>query len=128
MSHFVPFDISARFCGGAFVLDRENKRFWTLDRTFSVVGELPTLTEENADEFQPFEKIDVFQPVNEAEETRKHYEKLPAEKFYSELSADQDPISLEALPDDTVLILNLAKEADDFSIIDRYFRGEKLTN
>ena len=123
---FVPFDISARFCGGAVVLDRENKRFWTLDRTFSVVGELPTLTEEYADEFQPFEKADVFQPVNESEEERKFYEKLPAEKFYSELSSDQDPISIEALPDETVLILNLAKETDDFSIIDRYFRGRKI--
>ena len=89
-------------------------------------GELPTLTEENADEFQPFEKIDDFQPVNEAEEKRKIYEKLPAEKFYSELSADQDPISIEALPDDTVLILNLAEETEDFSIIDRYFRGRKI--
>ena len=122
---FVPFDIAARFCGGAFVLDRENKRYWTFDRTFTIVGELPRTPEENPVEFQPFEKADEFQPADETEKTRKYYKKLPAEKFYSALADDKDPISIEALPDDTVLILNLAQE-EDFSVIKRYYRGNKL--
>ena len=122
---FFPFDIAARFGGGAFVLDRENKRYWTLDRSFAIVGELPATPEENPVKFQPFEKADEFQPADESEKTRKHYKKLPAEKFYSALSEDKDPISIEALPDDTVLILNLAQE-EDFSVIERYYRGNKL--
>jgi phage tail-like protein len=123
---FEPFDISARFCGGVVVLDRNNKRFWTLDRTFAAAGELPTLPEGLESAFQPFEKIDDFQPADESEKRRNYYERLPADKFYSNLSADRDPISIEALPDDTVLILNLAQESEDFSIIDRYFRKIKI--
>ncbi len=120
---FAPFDIAARFCGGVFVLDRENKRYWTLDRSFGVVGESPF---ENPAEFQSFEKKDAFQPADETENARKHYQKIPAEKFYFELSQGKDPISIEALPDDTVLILNLAEEDEDFSIIERYYRADKL--
>lgn len=113
---FAPFDIAARRCGGVFVLDRDNKRYWTLGRDFNAVSGKAFEADETADAFQPLDKS----------EKRQHSQKLSAENFYSELPRDDDPISIEALPDDTVLILNLAKAREDFSIINRYWREKKL--
>lgn len=113
---FAPFDIAARHCGGVFVLDRDNKRYWTLGRGFNAVSRKAFEANETADAFQPLDKS----------EKRQQSQKLSAEKFYSELPRGEDPISIEALPDDTVLILNLAKPREDFSIINRYFREQKL--
>lgn len=112
---FTPWDISARFCGGAFILDRKNRRYWILDRTFSTIGDKDFEAEFQADDFQPVTGSDL----------RKHSQKVPAEKFYFELSDERDPISIEALPDDTVLILNLAWR-EKFSVIKRYFRERKI--
>lgn len=112
---FVPFDIAARRSGGAFVLDRKNHRYWTLDRGFNAVGEKDLKAAETDDVFQPLDKV----------EKRKHSENLPAEKIFSELPQDEDPISIEALPDDTVLLLNLPQD-EDFSVIHRYYREQKL--
>ncbi|MET0752920.1 MAG: phage tail protein, partial [Pyrinomonadaceae bacterium] len=112
---FAPFDIAARRSGGAFVLDRINHRYWTLDKNFNAVGEKNLKAEEIDDVFQPLGIL----------EKRKHSENLPAEKVFSELPPDEDPISIEALPDDTVLILNLPQD-EDFSVIHRYYREQKL--
>ena len=112
---FVPFDIAARRGGGAFVLDRENHRYWTLDRGFNAVGGETFEAAKTADDFQPFDKS----------EEREHSRNLAAGYFFSELPPIDDPISIEALPDDSVLILNRA-DAEDFSIVRRYFRGQKL--
>src|SRR5215216_3205158 len=35
---FAPFDMAAAKDGGLFVLDRDNERYWPLDRRFNVVG------------------------------------------------------------------------------------------
>lgn len=113
---FTPFDIAARFCGGAFVLDSENKRYWTFDRTFNIAGE---------SDFSLIETGDAFQPLDESEEKRNSVENVNWENFYSELSANKIPISIEALPDDTVLILNKAED-EKFSVIERFYRGIKL--
>jgi phage tail-like protein len=112
---FAPFDIAARRSGGAFVLDRKNRRYWTLDKGFNAVGEKNLKAAETDEVFQPLDKL----------EKRKHSENLPADKVFSELPPDEDPISIEALPDDTVLILNLPQD-EDFSIIYRYYREQKL--
>jgi len=112
---FVPYDIAVRRSGGVFVLDRQNHRYWTLDRTFNAVGEKNLKAVENEDAFQPLDKS----------EKRKHSQNLPADKVFSALPTDEDPISIEALPDDTVLILNLP-QYEDFSVIQRYYRGQKL--
>lgn len=113
---FEPFDIAARRGGGAFVLDRKNHRYWTLDRGFYPVNVKPFEAEEIADDFQPFDRS----------EERKRHQNLAADKFFSELPPDEDPISIEALPDDSVLILNHAEENEDFSVIQRYWCGQKL--
>lgn len=112
---FSPFDIAMRRCGGVFVLDRENKRYWTLDRGFSAVSGKASESSETADDFQPFDES----------EERKHSQNFVVENVFSSLPQDDEPISIEALPDDTVLILNLPKD-EDFSIIYRYFREQKL--
>jgi len=114
-TEFAPFDICARRSGGVFILDRENKCYWTLDRGFNAVGEETFETE----------KTDAFQPFDESEE-RKHSEKIASENYFSKLPATDDPISIEALPDDTVLILNLPTETEEFSTVYRYYRGHLL--
>jgi phage tail-like protein len=112
---FAPFDIAARTCGGAFVLDRANKRYWTLDRGFNAVGGTIT-ADETADTFQPFDES----------ETRKQSVNSAAENFFSPLPPNDDPMAIEALPDDTVLILNLEPKDAFFSVIKRFYRGRKL--
>lgn len=112
---FVPFDIAARRGGGVFVLDRKNRRYWTLGGGLSPVSGKSVQAAEAADDFQPLDDS----------AKRKHLQTLAADKFFSPLPLDKDPISIEALPDDTVLILNLA-ENEDFSIIYRYYREREL--
>jgi len=108
-TNFAPFDITARKCGGVFVLDRENKRFWTLDRGFQAVTE--TFEEIlSDDDFQPFDKTG----------KREHGNRPKAENYYSEITETISPVAIEALPDDTVLILD-SSETRDFSKIFRYF-------
>ncbi len=114
---FAPFDIAARRCGGVFVLDRENKRYWTLDRDFGAVCGSAVEADETAADFQPL--------AESAKRARSR--NLSAEKFFSPLPKDGDPISIEALPDDTVLILNLPTN-EDFSTIYRYYREQKLND
>jgi phage tail-like protein len=111
---FLPFDMAARRGGGVFVLDRANKQYWTLDRNFNAVGghETKGLAED-------------FQPVDEGEE-RKTNQPAAAEDYFSNLPEMEDPISIEALPDDTVLILDLPANKEDFSVVYRYYRAQRL--
>lgn len=112
---FSPFDMAARFDGGVFILDRKNRRYWTLDRRFYVIGESPVESESLLDDFQPLDE--------NAE--RKRCLDLPADKLFSSLPPFAEPISIESLPDNTVLILNLPQD-EDFSTIYRYYRGHLL--
>jgi phage tail-like protein len=112
---FVPFDIATRRSGGVFVLDRTNHRYWTLNRGFYAVG---------AEDLEPETESDDFQPLDNLVK-RKHSKDVAPENVYSQLPVDEDPISIEALPDDSVLILNLPQD-EDFSVIYRYYYGQKL--
>lgn len=113
---FAPFDIAARRNGGAFVLDRANRRYWTLDRNFNPVGAKR--------ETESLAAADDFQPLFD-EPTRRRNQNFDADDLFADLPPTADPISIEALPDDSVLILNRA-EAEDFSIIERWYLGQKL--
>lgn len=118
---FVPFDMAARRSGGVFILDREHRRYWTLDRNFNhVCGRF--FAESPDVDFQS--EADDFQPLDESE-TRQHSLNISGEKYFSPLAPGDDPISIEALPDDTVLILNLPQN-EDFSVIHRYYRDQEL--
>ena len=111
---FAPFDIAARRGGGVVVLDRENKRFWTLDRGFNALGGVSGESQETD-----------FQPVDEKEE-RKSGLKANDDDYFANLDALNDPVAIEALPDDTVLILDSPVEAEDFSPVFRFYRGALL--
>lgn len=110
---FSPFDIAARRCGGVFVLDRDNKRYWTLDRNYQPISNKIDETSIE-DDFQPFDE-----PAK-----REHGERPRAENYYSEILETHSPVSIESLPDDTILILD-SPETQNFSKIYRYF-GERL--
>ncbi|HEY8561390.1 MAG TPA: phage tail protein [Pyrinomonadaceae bacterium] len=113
---FSPFDIAARRAGGVFVLDRANKSCWTLDRNFGALAAGRNDTKENTEAFQPVD----------AREERKTFGRTRATDYFSALPETADPIAIEALPDDTFLILDLPPEKNAFSIVCRYYRGHLL--
>src|SRR2546421_1881771 len=98
---FAPFDMAPRPCGGVWILDRKNRSYWALDRNFNVIGpkgQDGQLAEERPDDFQPLTKS----------ATRGQAQRSFAGSFplvQSPLSVI-DPISIEALPDGSVLILD----------------------
>jgi phage tail-like protein len=122
---FAPFDFAARPGGGVFILDRnpadalKGTRYWVLDRHFNVEARNQSEVELNAAATGP------FQPVTG--EPRKHQTRM----FPRGITLDSaspvaalDAISIEALPDQTVLILDRDEESG-FSQIYRYgFEGQ----
>jgi len=112
---FSPFDMAAAPGGGLWILDRDNRRFWGLDRHFNVIAQGQdevTLEAGGRDDFQP---------VGAAEERRTTPNTFPAGvslDLASPLTAD-DPVSIEALPDGTVLILD-RNPTGPFSLVYRY--------
>jgi phage tail-like protein len=103
---FEPFDMAPRPCGGVWILDRRNHCFWALDRHFNVVGpksETNTLTPESEDAFQPIDNS--HGADNPRGAPRRVFPISAALNLASPLSA-HDPISIDSLPDGTVLILD----------------------
>ena len=107
---FAPFDLSPRPGGGIWILDRQNRRLWGLDRHLNPVGPATAPTD-----------VDAFQPINAGVA---HFSAVPgfATGFSLELSspvAAGDPVAVETLPDDSVLILDRAP-GECFSMVARY--------
>jgi phage tail-like protein len=122
---FAPFDMAPRPCGGVWILDRDNKRYWALDRHLRVVNKDQaevTLAPEVLDDFQPQDGLTI--------------RRKPAETFPEGISLEAaspvaavDPIAIEALPDDTVLILDHDPDPNmRFSIIHRYYFSQLVGN
>lgn len=97
---FQPFDMSPRCGGGVWVLDREHRLLWELDRRLAVVScgqGMGTLAAAEADDFQP---------LGGAPRSR------PAQPFPGgvDLAASPamtvDPIAVETLADGKVLLLD----------------------
>ena len=94
---FTPFDISAAADGGAWILDRVHRRLWRLDRFFRVIGPGPLPAPPLPETFAPL-------PGDAAVDCP------PRPPIVTELSlslaATDEPISVEALPDGSVLVLD----------------------
>lgn len=112
---FSPFDMAAAPSGGLWILDRDNRRFWGLDRHFNIIPQGQdevTLAAGGRDDFQPRDA------VAERRTTRNTFPAGVSLDLASPLTAD-DPISIEALPDGTVLILD-RNPTERFSLVYRY--------
>jgi phage tail-like protein len=117
---FTPLDMTAMPGGGVSILDGEHHCYWVLDRNFNVIGP-------NDKEAQPAPAhIDDFQPVDGSTVRGSESSSFPVSmSLLSSPVAILKPISIEALPDGTVLILDYDPN-QRFSRIYRYDFDEQL--
>ena len=115
---FVPFDMVRRPGGGVWILDRDNRRYWGLDRKLNVIR-----LDAAVETIIP----DDFQPVDQAE-TRSTSTRPFPEAISLDLSSPveaHDPVAIEALADGSVIILDNILE-NDFSHLYRYRLTQQL--
>jgi phage tail-like protein len=96
---FAPFDMAPVVGGGVWILDRENRMLWGLDRHFNIMkcdAQEITLQDERREDFQP---------ANGAPARRRAKRSLPA-GISLDVSPAVDAIAVESLPDGSVLILD----------------------
>lgn len=92
---FTPFDLAPSAHGGCWVLDRVHRTYWGFDRDFRAMAGAPTAAP----------AAPVFHPID-GEPTSPAPPPIPA----GFPIAVPDPIAVEGLPDDTVLILDGSAE------------------
>jgi phage tail-like protein len=117
---FEPFDMAPRQHGGVWILDRHYRRYWALDRHLRVV------TKDQVERVIETGEPDMFQA---AEGAQSHC--TPARVFPEGISLENaspiealDPVSIETLPEDKVLILDIG-EGGRSSLI-QYSFGQNL--
>lgn len=109
---FQPFDMAPRSGGGVWILDRENARMWALDRHFNVLEIGSPQIVSTREEFQPVDGTCTRETVSR---------RFP-EPIWINVSSPigaRDPISIEALPDGSVLILDRNPDAA-YSVVYHY--------
>ncbi|HEV2801602.1 MAG TPA: phage tail protein [Pyrinomonadaceae bacterium] len=117
---FEPHDMAARAGGGVLVLDSTNKRYWELDRLFNVLPPaafMPSVTQ--PDDFQP--------RGSDGKKTELHLCELP-QRLTLQMSTRlfiPKPISIECLPDNSVLVLDY-RAGQKFSRVHRYREGKRV--
>jgi phage tail-like protein len=109
---FAPFDMAPRARDGVWILDRLNRRYWALDRHLLVIGR------DQLEQTLVTGGLDAFQPA-EGEQTHG----TPRRTFPDGIGLDggspleaADPVSIEALPGDNVVILDAAAPAGQLSL------------
>ena len=109
---FAPFAIAAGIDGGAWILDRMNRRYWGLDPFFRVLAPqgVPAAAPMPAD-FQPADAPAMYRSQCEPEEQVASQQAMPI--------VVPAPIGIAALPDGSVLILD-SQPALGYSQIYRY--------
>lgn len=118
---FTPFDIARRHGGGVWILDRANARLWELDRRLTVVSRAqPSILLDPSD-------VDVFQPTDGTTRQQAAMVFPGGIDVAAAAGGPLDPISVEALPDGGVLILD-RNEGDGRSRVFRLARaGDAIT-
>jgi phage tail-like protein len=118
---FAPFDMAPRPGGGVWILDRTNVRYWALDRHLNVIT-----TDQAVLQVEPGEDA-TFQPADGSAPQR-----IPPVNFAEGITlaassplAPLDPVAIEALPDDTVLLL-AHSAGDNFGAVYRYAFGQQV--
>jgi phage tail-like protein len=117
---FVPFDMAPMPGGGVWILDRDNLRYWALDRYFNVITnqQEPSILQADAPE--------TFQPLDGSEKRRGERRFPLGVSFADSSPLDLEaPVAIEALPDGSVLIMDSPPLAR-FSNIYRFRLSERL--
>ena len=123
---FIPFDMSPRPGGGVWILDRQHRRLWGLDRRFNPDGPPPATP--GPDAFQPLAGPLAGGAVHSTAPLS-----FPS-GFSLELSSPldaHDPVSVETLPDDSVLVLDRLDNSglsplDCYSTVALYRCGQQV--
>lgn len=115
---FTPFDIAPRPQGGVWILDRDQRRVWALDRRFNVIPRAaPSATAVPADFESAYPEAET--PPPEVLPMR-----APITLDAALLLDDVDPIAIEPLPDDSFVVLEQppipSPPAPTFATIARY--------
>jgi phage tail-like protein len=101
---FAPFDMAPAADGGVWILDREHRRAWRLDLTLSVV---PFANGETV--------ADTFQPIDGSTPTCRPPVVVTTD-MARQIDAG-DPVAIDVLPDDSILILDTPAGATFSDII-----------
>ncbi len=117
---FEPFDMSAAPGGGAWILDRSNKRYWRIDRNLNVVNH-----DQTPQQVTPPESDDFRAEAGSPEQPQPGLFPTGIQLPIPSPFVAFDPIAIEGLPDGTVLILD-TNFSLGLSTISRYNFSEKL--
>jgi phage tail-like protein len=118
---FTPFGITPAPGGGVWILDRANRRLWALDKTFAV------LCGNQAEVVVSSNSGDVFVSAGPGPQPARTPRTFPAgiSLESASLLSSIDAISLAALPDGSVLLLE-SDSAGQFSNIYRFRNGVQI--
>jgi phage tail-like protein len=96
---FAPFDIAARPQGGVWILDRDQRRVWQLDRLFNVEPYSTASPAPTPAEFTAAYPPDAIPATVESAH-------VPLTLYAALAVSEENPIAIAPLPDDSFLILD----------------------
>jgi phage tail-like protein len=128
---FEPFDMAARAGGGIFILDRRYKRYWELDRNFSVVNRVaPRAGAQQPEAFHASDTDATTDAASDAATDAGAIEnaRVAAPQITKESATpifNSNPLAIESLPDRSVLILD-HRPNEKFSRVRHYRNGRNV--